>query len=106
MSWAATTQNMFVPWCCSQELCRVAGAASKRVRDAGDVAPMELGGDATGGVPAPATKAPKLAVDVGGDAPGARAPASAPAAAQEGDCLIYVRALGLSLARVPVQACR
>lgn len=77
----------------SRELYRVAGAPSKRMREAGDVAPMELEGDALESVPAPTTKALKIVGGASGAAPGAPGPASTPPAAQEGDCLVYVSAL-------------
>ena len=76
------------------------------MREAGDVVPMELESDAVESIPAPATKALKADGGARGAAPGAPDPASAPPAAQEGACLVYVRALGLSLAQCAFQGCR
>lgn len=95
-----------MPRCFSRELCHVTGAPSKRMREAGDAAPMELEGNAVESIPAPATKALKAAGDARGTAPGAPDSANALPAAQEGDCLVYVSALKLSLAQCAFQGCR
>ena len=81
----------FFPCCCSRQLCRVSGGPSKRTREAVDVEPMELESDAIENIQAPVTKALRAAGDARGAAPGAPGPACAPPAAQEGDCLVYVR---------------
>ena len=92
--------------CCRGGLCTrscAAGAPSKRAREAapeaGGATAMEVEGGTREGAAAPATKAPKVAGGASGAAPGADAAATAPLPAQEGDCLVYVSALGLCIAQ-------